>query len=220
MKTTGKQRIGTLIDFLKKEKKVQNDSDFAAQIGVGRSYISVLNTGLQDVASGLVGKIEALSTEDYTLNRVRDLFVFGCYTGLSYVDMYNVDVGEDLLVRGARVKTWGDYYIKLLPQAKAVWDKYGGELPKYSNQKYNLYLKVLGLAAGIKKPLTAHMARHTFATQMLSKGVSIEILAKMLCHADISTTQRYAKVLAEDVFQAFDRVEMSRATPEKATPKT
>lgn len=153
--------------------------------------------------------------EDDVLKRVRDLFVVQMYTGLAYSDMYAVDftnaeVKSDgrYYIRQSRLKTNEEYYLVLLPPVVEVLERYGYRLPTYSNQKYNVYLKALGLACGITKPITSHVARHTFATTItLSNKVPIEIVAKMMGHSDIKTTQRYAKVLAEDVIDAFKDLE-------------
>jgi len=67
-------------------------------------------------------------------------------------------------------------------------------LPVPSNQKMNAYLKEIGDLCGIEKELTYHLARHTFATLTLSKGVSIESVSKMLGHTNIKTTQIYARI--------------------------
>lgn len=155
-------------------------------------------------------KIMNAEIGDAVLQRIRDLFVFQAHTGLSYADLYTTDYKSAEMrngryyIRDSRIKTGEEYYLVLLAPALRVIEKYGWELPKYSNQKYNDYLKALGLACGITKPITSHMARHTFATTItLSNNVPIQIVAKMLGHSDIKTTQRYAKVLAEDVAQAY-----------------
>jgi site-specific recombinase XerD len=88
---------------------------------------------------------------------------------------------------------------ELLPPAVEVVMKYGGNVPQVENHVYNRLLKVLGAHAGIKTPLHSHLARHTFATMMLSAGARIENVSKMLGHTNITQTQRYAKVLAQDV---------------------
>ena len=80
-------------------------------------------------------------------------------------------------------------------------------VPKMTNQVYNRELKHVGQAAGITYPLHSHLARHTFATYMLSHGVKIENLAKMLGHANIKQTQRYAKVLAQSVRDEFNKID-------------
>lgn len=159
-------------------------------------------------------KVISAQIEDNVLDRIRDLFVFQAHTGLSYSDLYTTDYKSAELrnghyyIRDTRIKTGEEYYLVLLTPALRVLEKYGWELPRYSNQKYNTYLKALGLACGITKPITSHMARHTFATTItLSNNVPIQIVAKMLGHSDIKTTQRYAKVLADDVAQAFVELE-------------
>lgn len=162
-----------------------------------------------------VDALRAIELEDETLRCVRDLFVLQIYTGLAYADMYATDYSRAerradgrLYVRQPRIKTNEEYYLLLLPPVVEILERYGYRLPQYSNQKYNTYLKALGLACGITKPITSHVARHTFATTItLSNKVPIQIVAKMMGHSDIKTTQRYAKVLAEDVIDAFKGLE-------------
>lgn len=76
-----------------------------------------------------------------------------------------------------------------------------------SNQQYNLRLKVIAEAVGIKKNLTSHMGRHTYATMCLNAGIPIEVLAKMLGHTDIKTTQIYAKLVNKTIENAYDVLE-------------
>ena len=139
-----------------------------------------------------------------------DLFVFQMYTGLSYGDMQAFDIKNYRLVDGAwrnvgeRIKTGVPYVSQLLPPAVAVLEKYNFELPKIGNADYNHALKALGMACGISRPLHSHMARHTFATFALRRGVKIENLARMLGHTNITQTQRYAKVVAQSVHEEFD----------------
>ena len=147
---------------------------------------------------------------DGPLDKVRDLWVFCSYTGLSYSDMAKLSPSDIVASEGKkmiidkRIKTGTPYKIVLLPKALAILDKYGGTLPVITNQKCNYFLKVIGPAAGIKKNLTMHMARHTFATWALSKGVRIEVVSKMLAHADITTTQIYAKVMQREVEKGYE----------------
>lgn len=146
------------------------------------------------------------------LDRVRDLFVFSCYTGISYSDI--MELTNNNLIVGAdgnnwivtkRLKTKTSVRVPLLKPAKKILAKYkehpvtvhsGTLLPKLTNEKINLYLKEIADAVGIKKNLTFHMARHTFATTVtLSNGVPIETVSKMLGHTKLATTQIYARVL-------------------------
>ena len=160
--------------------------------------------------------IEVLSSSIERLMVVKDLFVFSCYTGISYVDI--VQLSEDNIVMGIdgspwimakRVKTGAPFKIPLLPKAAILIDKYKDHyrtndtsnlLPKLSNQKLNSYLKEIADLCGIKKNLTFHMARHTFATTVtLSNGVPIETVSKLLGHTKLSTTQIYARVVERKV---------------------
>ena len=142
----------------------------------------------------------------------RDLFIFACYTGLAYSDIAAItpadiviEDGREYIV-GSRQKTDSDYKIVVLPKAKELLEKYDYTMNIISNQKANVSLKAIAHMAGIKKNLTMHMGRHTFATWALRKGVNIEIVSKMLAHADISTTQIYAKVLQEEVDKGYDKL--------------
>lgn len=160
--------------------------------------------------------IEDLSSSIERLMVVKDLFVFSCYTGISYVDI--VQLNKDNIVMGIdgspwimakRVKTGAPFKIPLLPKAAILIDKYKDHyrtnetsslLPKLSNQKLNSYLKEIADLCGIKKNLTFHMARHTFATTVtLSNGVPIETVSKLLGHTKLSTTQIYARVVERKV---------------------
>jgi site-specific recombinase XerD len=148
-----------------------------------------------------------------TWNKTRDVFLFACYTGLSWVDVKNLDA--DSIVRGidgnnwiytSREKTGTMVKIPILTEAQNVLDKYSENsnesmlLPVYSNQKTNKYLKEIATKLKIKKNLTFHVARHTFATTVtLSNGVPIETVSKLLGHTKLSTTQIYARVVERKV---------------------
>ena len=142
----------------------------------------------------------------------RDLFVFQLYTGLAYSDTQNFDIGDYKLIDGVwkntgeRIKTGVAYTSQLLPPVVAILEKYNWQVPRLDNSDYNLCLKALGMACGIERPLHSHMARHTFATWMLRHGVPIEHVSKMLGHTNITQTQRYAKIVAADIHDDFDRI--------------
>lgn len=141
------------------------------------------------------------------LDYVRDLFVFCCFTGLAYKDMRMFDGDEYVVtmngrqyIDSTRAKTGTAYFTPLLKPARDVLEKYNHHLPSISNQKYNDYLHVIEARLGLKKPLTSHVARHTFATTVcLANGVPIETVSRMLGHRHITTTEIYAKVLKENV---------------------
>jgi len=182
--------------------------------------------------------IEDTHFKSERLERVKDIFIFSCYTGLSYIDVKQLTVNQ--IVKGIdtnywiytkREKTNETVKIPILPKALAIIDKYkliskriDSEmlLPLYSNQKTNSYLKEIAKACGIHKNITFHVARHTFATTvLLSNGVPIETVSKLLGHTKLSTTQIYARVLehkiSEDIDNLLKRFEnkKSKATKSK-----
>ena len=157
-------------------------------------------------------KIEGLTINDSMLATVRDVFVFQCYTGMAYSDAmaFSLDKcqqdGDRLTYSAPRVKTGVWFYIRVLPKALEIAQKYGGRLPRVADQTCNANLKTIANVTGITKKLTTHVGRHTFATWMLRNGVPIEHLRKMLGHRKITQTQRYAKLLPMDVYGMFDKV--------------
>jgi site-specific recombinase XerD len=157
-------------------------------------------------------KIIKRDFENERLNNVRDIFIFSCYTGLAYADVKKlkrseIETGVDgeQWIFTPRQKTDTPCPIPLLPVALQLLQRYEHHpkcanqdmvLPVLSNQKMNAYLKEIADLSGIKKVLTFHLARHTFATTIcLSNGVPIETVSKMLGHTTLAQTQHYAKVM-------------------------
>ena len=164
--------------------------------------------------------IVRLKVTDVMMQRSRDLFVFQMYTGLSWSDAQQFDIGNYREVNGRwisngeRVKTGVPYVSQLLPPVVEVLERYGWKVPRIENHVYNRMLKAIGAMAGINIPLHSHLARHTFATWMLRNGAKIENVSRMLGHTNIKQTQRYAKVLAESVHEEFDRIAKRMGTAE------
>ncbi|MCD8739111.1 site-specific integrase [Mucilaginibacter roseus] len=164
-------------------------------------------------------ELDSIQGKDFAIDRlniVRDLFVFSCYTGLSYVDLMNlkesnITAGEDgaQWIKLFRQKSNEPTNIPILPVAQRILERYrksdraeiaGTLFPNLSNQKVNSYLKEIGFMNGIKKVLTFGVARHTFATTVtLSNNVPIETVSKMMGHTKIATTQIYARVLLKKI---------------------
>ena len=154
-------------------------------------------------------EILKIANKDFGIGRlelVRDVFVFSCFTGLAYIDVYNLAPENIVTLNGKqwimtkRQKTSVETNVLLLDIPKSIIAKYSGKtyrdgklFPMLTNQKLNSYLKEIADICGIKKNLTFHLARHTFATMSLSKGVPIESVSKMLGHTNIKTTQIYAR---------------------------
>lgn len=161
------------------------------------------------------GELIAMADKEFIIERlqnVRDIFLFCCYTGLSYIDAKKLKWSEIIVgidgeqwICTNRQKTDTNSRIPMLPIALQIAEKYkeniqcknkGTVLPVLSNQKMNSYLKEIADVCGITKRFTFHIARHTFATTVtLLNGVPIETVSKMLGHRDLRTTQHYAKIL-------------------------
>jgi site-specific recombinase XerD len=150
------------------------------------------------------------------LNRVRDFFVFSCYTGLAYIDVKKLKRAEiegndemGFWIRTRRQKTGGRANIPLLDIPMSIIRNYcqlelldadDSILPILSNQKMNAYLKELADLCNIQKQLSYHVARHTFATTVtMMNGVPIETVSKMLGHKNIHSTQHYARIVDKKV---------------------
>lgn len=160
------------------------------------------------------------------LDRVRDLFVFQCFTCMAYVDLADFSIskvkvvdGKDMVL-GKRGKTGIEYQIPLLAPAKQILDKYNGQLPAalvskkegvkgvMTNQQYNKVLKEVVKAAGIHKSMTTHWARHTGATMLLNAGVAMDVIAKVGGWSDTKVLRRiYARMHPETVAQAVNEIE-------------
>jgi site-specific recombinase XerD len=160
-------------------------------------------------------ELQRIATKQFStewLLKVRDIFLFCCFTGLAYADIQklklsNITKGIDgnRWIFTNRKKTNTRSAIPLLPSAVTILDRYADNpycvnsdkaLPVATNQKMNEYLREIATLCGIDKELSMHIARHTFATTVtLLNGVPIESVSKMLGHTNIRTTQIYAKVL-------------------------
>ncbi|MFD2247194.1 site-specific integrase [Pontibacter ruber] len=214
LKTKGKCRQNGAIKHIQRVKKsvrialkydyIQKDPFLLHSMGKDKVIRLPLN-------EGELKTLEAMKVDVERLEIIRDMFLFTCYTGLAFIDAKhlkkeNIGIGIDgeEWIFTERQKTGNTCAIPLLPPAKAILKKYaihdkvltsGYLLPIPSNQKFNAYLKEIGDLAGVRKKLTVHIGRHTFATTIaLQNGVPMEVVKQMLGHDNIKTTQIYAKV--------------------------
>ena len=136
-----------------------------------------------------------------SLERVKDLFLFQCFTGLAYVDLAAFslssiqEVNGQKEIHGKRQKTGVAFVVLLLPKAQEIAEKYDYRLPVISNQNYNDYLKLLIERVGIEKDVTTHTGRHTFGTYLINRGVSIEAIPKIMGHTNMAQSLLYARML-------------------------
>jgi integrase/recombinase XerD len=166
--------------------------------------------------------IEADFSHNLSLDKVKDIFLFSCYTGLRFQDAQNLTTGNltnyksKVALRYAQEKTGKPVDVPLLPVAKNILNKYKNEperkilnklLPKISNQKVNSYLKIISDQSGLNKPITHHMARHTFATTVcLNNGMPMEDVSRLLGHSNIKTTQIYGRITQERLHQSIQKI--------------
>ncbi|WP_159076405.1 site-specific integrase [Flagellimonas amoyensis] len=158
----------------------------------------------------------SLAIPEKGIDIVKDIFLFACYTGLSYIEVKLLKIKDIVIgvdgeqwINVKRKKTKTPLKVPLLARAKDILEKYAlhpdihndqSLLPVFSNQKVNKYLKIIGQRANIGKHLTFHVARHTFATTItLMNNVPIETVAKLLGHNKLSTTQKYARVVEKKI---------------------
>lgn len=166
-----------------------------------------------------VEKLIALRFDNEKLEQARDVFIFCCFTGLSYSDVagltkqhIQLSFGNKMWIKGRRQKTDTEYSIPLLNIPQLILEKYATGtltadkvLPVADIVTYNDRLKKAAKACGIDKNISSHIARHTFATTIaLTKGVPIETVSKMLGHTSIKTTQIYAKVINSKISNDMD----------------
>lgn len=157
--------------------------------------------------------LETVELSNPTYEKIKDLFIFQVYTGLAYVDLKKFDFQKVIkrdgkyVIHDVRQKTGQDFYIVLLSKAVNVLQKYDFKLPLITLEQYNMRLKIVAGEAKIKKDLTSHMARHTYASIALNHGIPIEVLKEMMGHSDIRTTQIYAKMFNKTVEDSYDILE-------------
>ena len=216
----------TIMKHLKQLKKVIH---FATELGyLNRDPFLQHKTTFKQSTRGYLTSDELQRIESHKfrikrLDQVRDVFVFVCYTGLSYSDLERLTT--DSITKGIDGKNWIIYErektgvrasIPILPPAQAIIDKYKDDpeclvnnqlLPVKSNQKLNSYLAEIAELCEISKHVTMHLGRHTFATTVtLTNGVPIETVSKMLGHTSLKTTQIYSKVVDTKIAEDMEKV--------------
>ena len=149
-------------------------------------------------------KLKEKEFQSEILNKVRDCYIFCCYTGLGYSEMFSLkksDLKKDdegtLWIYKERQKTERAFSIPLIfSEPLEIIEKYKSEseylLPRLSNQYFNRLLKEIAITLEITKKLTHHTGRKTFATTvLLNNNIPIETVSKLLGHSKITTTLSY-----------------------------
>jgi site-specific recombinase XerD len=221
----------TLIRYMKVIKKITNMA-LANEWMTKNPFVNI-KFHEQEVHKEFLTKeeLETLRIKEFDIPRldlVRDVFLFQCWTGLAFVDVSELteehivpDNEGNLWIRKARQKTKIMCNIPLLDIPLQILEKYkehplcqkkGSLLPVMSNQKVNSYLKEIADFCGIKKQISSHTGRHTFCSVVaLANNVSLENIAKMVGHTNTRMTQRYAKVLDQNILRDMQGVKESFA---------
>lgn len=203
------QRVKTIVQFGIDNGKIKINPFAGIKLRKGEKSVQFLSEEEVD-------KIRTTDFHNESLNRVRDLFVFQAASGLSYTDMAKLvptdfQITEDgqYYIHDKRNKTGVFYTAVILEQGVEILKKYHFKLPIIGNHKLNVYLKTIRDLCGIDKPIFSHVARHTYATRCLNRGIRLEVVAKLLGHSTTRITQHYAKLLKnnilEEVKDAFEK---------------
>jgi site-specific recombinase XerD len=212
----GQNTIMKHIERLRKVVNMSIKNDWLERDPFNKFKPVFLKTTRQFLTIDELSSIEQKHFKIERLEYAKDLFIFSCYTGLAYIDVFELTPQNTMLgidggywITTIRHKTDIPVRIPLLSKPLEIIEKYktnprvieaGKLLPVYSNQKLNAYLKEIADLCGIEKPLTFHIARNTFATTItLTNGVPMETVSKLLGHTSIRTTQIYAKVIEQKV---------------------
>lgn len=129
-----------------------------------------------------------------TYRCVTDLFLFQCFTGLSYSDIWRYSIVEKsgkLWIEGERQKSNESYLVYLFPEAQEILNKYQNRLPRISNSKYNVYLKEIADIVGIRKRLTTHIGRKTHATILAERGMGTRPISMILGNTERVCDESY-----------------------------
>lgn len=193
------QRVKTVVQFGIDNGRIKVNPFCGIHLRKGEKSIQFLT-------EDEVEKIRTTNFHNESLNRVRDLFVFQAASGLSYTDMAKLvptdfQITEDgqYYIHDKRNKTGVYYTAVILEQGVEVLKRYNFKLPMLGNHKMNVYLKTIRDICGIEKPIFSHVARHTYATRCLNRGIRLEVVAKLLGHSTTRITQHYAKLLQENI---------------------
>lgn len=156
-----------------------------------------------------IRKLKSMQFQRTIFQITADLFLFQCYTGLSYCDIYSHELvyrKGKYWITGERQKTDKEYKVPVFEEAQDIYMKYQGNLPMISNQKYNEYLKEIAYRLGIKKHLTSHIGRKTFATLLAERGANTKPISMMLGNTEQICETTYINPTADIIENDLNRV--------------
>lgn len=195
-------KLRTVILFGMNTERIESDPFKGIKIVKKAKDVDYLTTAEVD-------KIRNKRMPNERLEHVKDLFLFQCFTALSYCDMAALEPSDfqnnqygQIYIEKNRAKTKVQFCTILFEDAELIARKYSYKLPVISNQRYNGYLKEIADLCGIDKTLHTHLGRHTAGCYLLNKGLSIEVVAKIMGHTNTRMTRHYAHLLRDTVFSS------------------
>ena len=215
--------------YIKKTKQIIKTAVKKQRLVVNPIGDFVCTTEIPDIAPLEYHQVLTIYNKDFRidrLNEVRDSYIFQCFTGFAYQDIFALSQDNIVLVGQEkqkwliknRGKTGVAETVPVLPIIDHLIEKYKSHpkciqrnclMPIDSNTHYNGYLKEIAAICGIDRELNTHLARHTFADIMLNLGVPLEDVSKMLGHKSIRTTQRYCRVRKERIIRNVNKFVVS-----------
>lgn len=202
------------VKYVKNLQKIINiclDNEWMTKNPFANYKSKVITVDVGSLSEDDLSRVKSKEFSTDRLSKVRDIFLFSCYTGLAYSEVQKLsyeniktDNNGEKLIKIKRTKTKVEAIIPILPIAEEILERYKNDvkcinanklLPVLSNQKVNEYLKEIKILCNLNIDITFHTARHTFATTVtLNNGVPIETVSKMLGHTNLRMTQHYAKI--------------------------
>lgn len=173
------------------------------------------------LSDGEIQKIMNVQLRYHRQRAVRDMSLFCCFTGVAYADLKaltydDIITSEDFhYILGRREKTNAGYRIQLLPFARLLIDRYRGYpgkidanrlFPVKNRESMTTTIKRIAAKCGIKKNISTHQARHTFACVAIEYGMPIDVLAKILGHTNVNMTRHYAKISEANISREMMKI--------------
>ncbi|MBK5722292.1 site-specific integrase [Dysgonomonas sp. Marseille-P4677] len=174
---------------------------------------------LQHISRSQLKTIMDTPLPDKLQELTRRAFIFSAFTALAYADVkglypHHIEKTAEgkSYIRTRRKKTDVEAFIPLHPIAEQILSLYNTEddtkpiFPLPNRDRIWYCINEIGFLAGVKGNLSYHQSRHTFGTLLLSAGIPIESISKMMGHSNISSTQVYAKVTDDKISEDMDKL--------------
>ena len=193
----------TILNHAIREGRVQKNPF----IWIGKERVS---TNREFLTISELRRLEAARCNTDTQEAVRRAFLFSCYTGLRLGDIYKLKntMIKDGVLTMTISKTKTPLKLKLPKMAiKLPFSHQATSFPLPAYKTLRIALKGVLEGVGIYRHITFHCARHTFATMLITQGVDIYVLSRILGHASVSTTQIYAKVVDNKINEAMEKID-------------